>query len=140
MNTKLFLILLAISLNVGHSYAQDLNYKDKYETIKSFKKKYPVEFAFSDNYLRLTEGTVDLADSVLTDFMASTRQEPFDYLSRDIRFKKIYERLRTLHVLGLTMTRDKERKEFINNVLESLVGVKDSQEWITNKFKDRSQL
>ena len=140
MNRQLLSVLTLLLFQVGIISGQSLSYKDKYGVINSQRNKYPEDIKFSDKYLKLTEGTIDLVDSVLTDFMKSIKSDPFDYLSHDIRVAKIYERLKEIHDLGYAKIQKSIRRELINRALQSVATSKDFREWISNEFKDKLQV
>lgn len=140
MSGRLVLMLTLLFFKVGIISGQSLSHKGKYGTIKSQRNKYPKDFEFSDKYLKLTEGTIDLVDSVLTDLMKSIKQDTFDYLTHDSRVTKIYEGLKEIHDLGYSKTQKSIRRELINTSLQSVTDSKDFRKWISNKFKDKSQI
>jgi hypothetical protein len=120
---------------------QNLTYEDKFDTLISFNQKYPEEEEFVRSYYTLTEGTVNLADSLLMNFLKERKGESsFDYFSKDKNVDRFYLWLLKLHSLGTGKIQDLGRKEKVDSFFVKTTSSKGTSDWLDKLFKEKSMV
>jgi hypothetical protein len=118
----------------------NLTYRDKYKIIIDEARKYPEESKFADKYLKLTEMTITLADSLIAEMMRSYRDTSFLYLSNDPKTEKFFNGMKDMYSLAFQEIRDVKLKERTNERFLEVVASKNLKDWISKCFKGKSTI
>jgi hypothetical protein len=134
------IVMLTVLCFCCKAQLTNLTYKDKHAIIIAESTKHPEESKFADKYLGLTDSTINLSDSLISEMMRSIGQTPLSYLSNDQKAERFFNRLLDMRSLALKEVKDPKSKEKINNKFVDAVASKGFRVWTTKLFNDKSTI
>src|SRR5918993_242219 len=118
----------------------NLTYRDKNRIIIDDATKYPAEANFADKYLKLTQMTITLADSLIAGMMRPYRDTSFLYLLNDAKTEKFFNAMKDMYSLAFQEIRDVKLDERLNARLVEVVLSKNVKDSISKSLKGQSTI
>ena len=119
---------------------RSLNYYEKIDLIADKAKEHPQRAQFARDYVKLTDGFVDLCDSLKRGVVSIGYHDPFAYFSNSKNNERFYSELMLIHSLGMANIQDMEHREVINTTFRRITTANGKAELIEGLFGKKSAI
>ena len=127
-------------INQEEDGTTNLNYYEKIDLIAAKAKEYPQQAKFASDYVKLTEGFVDLCDSLKTEVVSVGYNDPHAFVSNNKNNERFYSELMMIHSLGMANIQDMEHRELINTAFRRITTADGKAEVIDALFGKKSAI